>query len=165
MSCEIKVSGRDTCYGKPILGISKNNTCQKDVGDAIEDVALELIYTCLDCNSELYNKNDDHPNNPGYDLACPNCNAVYQVKGYGPGNHSQLTSDYVLKQAGDYNTIVRTMMRYKLRYVILFYDNNKEVVRSVLTGIVNVNDIVYVFGEKNKQCSIEFNDNYIVEYV
>jgi len=74
MSCKIKVSGSDISYGKPILDISKKNTFQKDVGDAVEEIALELIYTCLDCNSYLYNKNDDCPNNPGYDLACTNCN-------------------------------------------------------------------------------------------
>jgi hypothetical protein len=162
-----KILGRDTSYGKPKLHINKNNTFQKDNGDACESCALELVDECMDCDSPLINTNDRFPNNPGYDLECsnPKCHCVYQVKGYGTKNHSQLTSDYILKQAGAYKTMLKTMTRYDLRYIVLFYDDNKRVVRSVLTGIVTPQHIVCRYGQNSAQCRIEFYNNYDVEYV
>jgi len=162
-----KIWGRVSSHGKPKLCINKNNTCQKDNGDACESCALELIGECMDCDSPLVNTNDSCPNNPGYDLECsnPKCPSVYQVKGYGTKNHSQLTSDYILKQAGAYKTMLKTMTRYNLRYFILFYDDNKRVCRSVLTGIVKPDDIVCRYGQNLAQCRIEFYNNYDVEYV
>jgi hypothetical protein len=147
--------------GKLRLSVNKNNTGQTDNGYAGEDVALELIKYCLDCDCELRKEN---PCTKGSDLYCLKCNSKYQVKTYGPGNHNQLTDDNILKQAGPHEIMVETMTKSKLRYVVLFYDKNKDVVRSVLSSKVKPSDIVSTYGIDKKKCRINLKNVFVVDY-
>ena len=157
---------RHTEHGRTRLDIAKNNTCTRDVGCAGENCAMNsLVIYCVECDSELKNANDDNPNNEGFDLKCinPRCSSVIQVKSYGPNNHNQLTSDYVLKQAGDYRIMLDTMNNYDLRYFVIFYDNNKDIVRSVLSDTVSPKNIVGKYGQN--KCRIRLDNVYDVEYI
>jgi hypothetical protein len=150
------------------MKMSKYKNAQRASGDAGEAVALKLIGTCMDCDSDLYNANDDCKYMPGYDLSCSNvnCCSTYQVKTYGPENHGQLTSDYILKQAGSYKVMSETMDETNLRYVVLLYDENNYVIRSVLTDKVKHSDIVRVYGACGEEkCSIKLTNIYDVKYV
>jgi len=148
--------------GRIRLPLSKKNTNQTDNGNACENAALELIETCLDCDTDLCK---EKPCTKASDLYCPNCGSKYQVKAYGPGNHGQLTEDYILKQGGGYKVMIESMTKSNLRYIVILYNEKKEVIRSVLSDIVKPSDIVYIYGcDGKKKIRIKLNSIYDVTY-
>jgi hypothetical protein len=151
--------------GRLRLSVSKNTSLQTTIGYAGETAAQELLNGCPRCDGELYNENEDDPNHKGSDLACRNCKTKIQVKTYGPKNHSQFRSDNTLKQAGKKRIVLETMNNNKLHYMVLLYNNKKEVVRSILTlNAVKPSDIVRTYGIGEKKVSIKFDKCYDVTY-
>jgi hypothetical protein len=142
----------------------------KNDGTGGEEMALSLLnYTCPDCGCTMINANNVKKNTEGHDLECVDnvddgdCHCAIQVKSYQDKNSDRIIDTGLLHGCGSYSGQREASALYNLYYIIVFYDANYYVTRTIFSGPVRVQDIIKK--DNTTRCDVKLYNMQVIDYV
>jgi len=144
----------------------------KNDGTGGEEIASKILGdVCLYCDGDLINTNHVKKNTKGHDLECENnidggdCYCAFQVKSYKDvnGKSQRMMETGIVSGCGSYSGQREASALYDLHYMIVFYDANGYVTRTIMSGPVKPQDVIKK--DNKTTCDVKIYNMRVTNYV